>query len=121
MAKTAAAQRSAVTLSAVDSVSANFTSADTRRVGTRTFNLANGVWTDARYATTMRTVRVKPYSAAYFAVLERLEDLRAAFALMGKDGTPGVVVVGRAIAIAVAVDGVESLGAQDVAAIDKGW
>lgn len=121
MAKTAAAQRSAVTLSAVDSVSANFTSADTRRVGTRTFNLANGVWTDARYATTMRTVRVKPYSAAYFAVLERLEDLRAAFALMGKDGTPGVVVVGRAIAIAVAADGAESLGAQDVAAIDKGW
>ena len=29
---------------------------------------------------TMRTVRVKPYSAAYFALLERLDDLRAPFA-----------------------------------------
>ena len=90
-------------------------------MGTRTFNLANGAWTDARYTATMRTVRVKPYSAAYFAVLERFEDLRAPFALMGKDGTPGVIVVGRAIAVAVAADGEESLGAKDMAAIEVGW
>jgi hypothetical protein len=79
------------------------------------------MWTDSRYASAMRTVRVKPYSAAYFALLERLDDLRAPFALMGRDGTPGVVVAGRTIAIAVAADGAETLGARDMSAIEAGW
>src|SRR4029453_4841888 len=64
MAKAAAAQRAATTLSVLDSASADFNGSTMRRVGPRTFNLANGMWTDARYVTTMRTVRVKPYSAA---------------------------------------------------------
>jgi Ca-activated chloride channel family protein len=125
LAKKAAAQRSATTLSAVDSVSADLKDASVRRrVGTRTFTLVNGAWTDSRFAAaspTMRTVRVKPYSAAYFAVLERLEDLRAPFALMGNDGTPGVIVAGRSVAVAVTADGVESLDAKQIAAIEAGW
>ena len=122
MAKAASAQRAATTLSAVDSVSADFASGAVRRVGTRTFSLAKDtMWTDSRYASTMRTVRVKPYSAAYFALLERLDDLRAPFALMGKDGTPGVVVAGRTVAVAVAADGAASLEARDIAAIEAGW
>jgi hypothetical protein len=120
-AKAAAAQRAVTTLSAADSMSANFAKDAVRRLGTRTFTLTNGAWTDARYVTSMRTVRVKPYSAAYFAVLERFDDLRAPFALMGADGTPGVIVVGRAIAVAVAADGAESLDAKNLAAIESGW
>jgi len=120
-AKAASAQRAATTLSAVDSVSADFGGATVRRVGTRTFSLTGTTWTDSRYTSTMRTVRVKPYSAAYFALLERLDDLRAPFALMGKDGTPGVVVAGRAVAVAVAADGAETLGTRDIAAIEAGW
>ena len=121
MAKAAAAQRAATTLSAVDSVSADFAGATTRQVGTRTFSLTGTTWTDSHYTTTMRTVRVKPYSAAYFALLERLDDLRAPFALMGKDGTPGVVVAGRTVAVAVAADGTETLNAKDIAAVEAGW
>jgi len=120
-AKTAAAQRAATTLSAVDSVGADYASGSVRRIGARTFALIDGVWTDARYAQTMRTVRVKPYSAAYFALLERLDDLRAPFALMGASGTPGVVVAGRSVAIALSSEGAETLGARDMAAIEAGW
>ena len=121
MAKAAAAQRAITTLSAVDSASADFKDAGVRRVGTRTFALANGVWTDTRYAKTVRTVRVKPYSAAYFALLERVDDLRAPFALAGADASPGVVVAGRAIAVAVAADGVETLDARELKAIEASW
>ncbi len=121
MAKAAAAQRAVTTLSAADSTSADFGGATVRRVGTRTFRLTGTAWMDSRYATTMRTVRVKAYSAAYFALLERLDDLRAPFALMGTDGTPGVVVAGRTVAVAVAADGAERLDARDIAAIEAGW
>jgi hypothetical protein len=121
-AKEAADQRAATTLSAVDAVGADYEkSGAVRRVGTRTFSLIDGAWTDARYVKTMRTVRVKPYSAAYFAVLERLEDLRAPFALMGASGTPGVLVAGRSVAVALAADGVETLAARDLTAIEAGW
>ena len=121
MAKTAAAQRSVTTLSAADSVSADLPGATVRRIGTRTFVLTGETWTDARYTTTTRTIRVKPYSAAYFAVLERLDDLRAPFALMGAGGSPGVVVAGRAVAVVVAVDGVDTLSARDIAAVEAAW
>jgi Mg-chelatase subunit ChlD len=121
LAKTAAAQRAATTLSAVDSAGADYASGAVRRVGARTFSLVDGAWTDARYVKTMRTVRVKPYSGAYFALLERLDDLRAPFALMGASGTPGVVVAGRSVAVALSSDGVETLDARDLSAIEAGW
>jgi len=121
MAKTAAAQRSLTTLSAADSLSADLRGARVRRIGTRTFVLSGETWTDARYDSTIRTVRVKPYSAAYFAVLERLDDLRAPFALMGAGGSPGVLVAGRAVAVAVATDGVDTLSARDIAAVEAAW
>jgi Ca-activated chloride channel family protein len=120
-AKTAAAQRAVTTLSAVDSVGADYAGAGARRVGARTFSLIDGAWTDARYVKTMRTVRVKPYSAAYFALLERVEDLRAPFALMGANGTPGVIVAGRSVAVVLASDGVESMSARDISSVESGW
>ena len=95
--------------------------AGTQRVGARTFALVDGTWTDARYTRTMHTVRVKAYSAAYFALVEKLEDLRAPFALMGPSGTPGVLVVGRSVAVAVAADGVETLSARELSAVESGW
>jgi hypothetical protein len=121
MAKTAAAQRAATTLSSVDSASTDLADATVRRIGTRTFSLVGDVWTDVRYVNTVRTVRVKAYSAAYFALLERVEDLRAPFTLMGTGGTPGVVVAGRAVAVMVAPDGADTLTARDIAAIESAW
>lgn len=120
-AKVASAQRAAVTLSAADSAATDFGGASTRRIGMRTFALANGVWMDARYVPTMRTVRVKPYSAAYFALLERVEDLREPFALVGSSGTSSVIVAGRAVAVALAADGVESLSARELSSVESSW
>ena len=40
---------------------------------------------------------------------------------MGKDGTPGVVVAGRAVAIAIDAAGADTLDARDIAAIESGW
>jgi len=120
-AKTAAAQRAATTLSAADASAADFKDATVRRIGTRTFALANGSWTDTRYTASVKTVRVKPYSAAYFALLERIEDLRAPFALMGTDGTPGVIVSGRSVAVVVANDGVETLSGRELTAFEGAW
>ena len=124
MAKTAAAQRAATTLSAVDSASADFSGAagaTTRRIGTRTFTFAAGTWTDARYVSSIRTVRVKPYSSAYFALLERIEDLRAPLSLAGPGSNAGIIVAGRAVAVAFVEDGVETLSARDVAATEAAW
>ena len=124
MAKTAAAQRAATTLSAVDSASADFSGAagaTTRRIGTRTFTFTAGTWTDARYVSSIRTVRVKPYSSAYFALLERIEDLRAPLSLAGPGSNAGIIVAGRAVAVAFVEDGVETLSARDVAATEAAW
>ena len=123
-AKVAAAQRAATTLSAADASGADLSRAGgaaVHRIGTRTFTLTAGNWTDTRYTSSMRAVRVKPYSAAYFALLERFDELRAPFALMGTDGTPGIIVAGRAVAIAVAADGVEKLGDQELASLARAW
>jgi hypothetical protein len=121
MAKTAAAQRAVTTLSAADSASADFGGTGARRVGTRTFTLVDGAWTDLRYTKAMRTVRVKPYSTAYFALVERLDDLRAPLALMGADGKPGVIVAGRTVAIVIASDGVETLSARELTSVESSW
>ena len=119
-AKAAAAQRAATTLSAADSSVADFGGGAVRRAGTRTFALTNKTWTDTRYTASMRTVRVKPYSAAYFALLERIDDLRAPFAL-ATDATPAVIVAGRTVAVALAADGAETLGAREIAAVEGAW
>ena len=121
LAKTASAQRSATTLSAVDSVATDYPSSVVRRVGTRTFVLSNAAWTDTRYTANMRTVRVKPYSAAYFALLEKIDELREPFALMGANGSSGVVVVGRSVAVAVGADGVDTLSAREVSSVETSW
>src|SRR6185503_17539143 len=62
-AKSAAAQREVRSIAALDSASA--TNGLQRRAGDRVFNLANGVWTDARFTERLRVVRVKPFSPLY--------------------------------------------------------
>lgn len=90
-----------------------------RTVGSRRFTLVNGVWTDAAYTTALRTVTVKPFSAAYFALVQRLPELAEPFALGER-----VVVAGKKVAIALAPAGagaVESLDAAALDAIVRSW
>lgn len=89
----------------------------TRRTAARMFVLQDSVWTDTRPAAVRaRTVRVRPYSDAYFALMNRTPELREVFALGER-----VEARGRAVTVVLAADGVERLSAADVDAITQAW
>ena len=115
-AKLAAEQRAARSLVAVDMAARADTSAALRKADGHTFVLRNGVWTDLRYQSSMKTVSVKPYSKAYFDLLSQLPELRGAFAVGDK-----VVAVGRSGAIAVSDIGVSELSAAELSRIVREW
>ncbi len=76
----------------------------TRRVNGHTFVLHDGVWTDVRYHAGMPTTKIKPFSKAYFDLLQQVPELRAVFALGDR-----VIVVGTTRAIRVDDTGVAEL------------
>jgi len=117
-ARAAAAQRQAKSVAEMDALADEReggagTRSTVRQVGNRRLALVNGVWTDARYSPVLRTVTVKPFSPAYFDLLQRLPELAPAFALGDR-----VVVAGRAVAVAIAPDGVQAVERLDRAALD---
>lgn len=88
-----------------------------RTVAGRTFTLTNGLWVDDRPANaTARTFRIKPYSAAYFAAMERIPELRELFALGER-----VTVHGRAVVITLAADGLEQLDDRQMGTLTRDW
>ncbi len=130
-AKAASAQRDASSLASLDSLAlakkpsrvmamgaANDAAASvsTRVVNGHTFVMRDGVWTDARYTSTMPTTKIKPFSKAYFDLLAQLPELRASLALGDR-----VIVVGRDRAISSGDDGVSELSASALAALVKAW
>jgi hypothetical protein len=122
-AKTASAQRSLNSVGILDSMSAaaappapNGASASTRTLNGRTFILRDGVWTDVRYTAAMATTKIKPFSKAYFDLIDQVPELRAVFTI----GTR-VIVVGRDRAVALADDGVSELTSGAIATLAKAW
>jgi Ca-activated chloride channel family protein len=121
-AKTASVQRAASSLAILDSVSAASAplSGDgrtsTRRIDGRTFVLLDGAWTDIRFHTGMHATTIKPYSNAYWKVMDTLPELRAVFALGAS-----VTVVGRDSAIRVADDGVSDLSKAALDVLSSAW
>jgi len=117
-AKAASAQRSVTSVMAIDSIAAAATATrvSTRRVDGRTFVLRDSVWTDARYRPTMPTTNIKPFSRAYFDLLDRLPELRAVFALGSR-----VVVVGKDRAISLSENGAPELSAAELTSITGAW
>ncbi len=88
-----------------------------RRTSTRRFVLVDGVWTDTRAeAKDARVMRVRPFSEAYFSLMERAPELREAFALGER-----VRVHGRAVTVILAADGAERLPAADAAGFTRDW
>ena len=88
-----------------------------RRIDARTFELRDGVWTDARFRAGMETIIIKPYSKAYFDLLNQLPELRATFALGNR-----VIVVGKSLAISLD----DAKGAEDLSdamrkSVARGW
>jgi Ca-activated chloride channel family protein len=110
-AKEASVARAATSLAQVEVVEKKVTQS-----GGRTFWRQDSVWVDSRWRDGMRVVRVKPYSTAYFALLDAVPELKSAFAV-----GDAVRVAGRAVAIEVAGDGVEKLSDADVASVRSDW
>ncbi len=84
---------------------------------TRRFELRDSEWVDMRpEGDAARTIRVRAYSAAYFALMERVPELREAFALGER-----VEVHGRAVTIVLDPTGVEAMDAASLAAFTRDW
>jgi Ca-activated chloride channel family protein len=115
-AKSAAAQRSATSLSAADAASGVRNDASVRRAGNVTFVLRDSVWTDVRYRNSGMVLRVKPFSDAYFRLLEVQPDLREAFSVGER-----VIVAGRSMAIELTPAGEEQLMDRDLALLRDRW
>ncbi|HYC49701.1 MAG TPA: VIT domain-containing protein [Gemmatimonadaceae bacterium] len=106
-ARTSASQREAKSVAAADMAS-GVTSSDMRRAGARLFQRSGEVWTDAAMKPELQVYKVKAYSRSYFALVERIPELKEAFAVGDR-----VVVAGRSIAIEVVSDAAE-LSADDL-------
>ncbi|HET9004532.1 MAG TPA: hypothetical protein VFN39_11080, partial [Gemmatimonadaceae bacterium] len=119
-AKASSMQREARSLAEADSASSATESTVSRRIGARLFVLRDSVWTDARgdasSMASVRKVRVRPYSAAYFALLRAVPELADPFGLGDR-----VIVFGRKVAVEVAADGDEQLSERQVAAVGADW
>jgi Ca-activated chloride channel family protein len=87
-----------------------------KRGGEHLFARANDRWTDIRFKSGAKVVKIKPYSAAYFAVLDAIPDLRASFAVGDK-----VLVTGKHVSIEVSPDGVDTLGAAELRSLKEQW
>ena len=72
----------------------------TRRVGARVFELRDSVWLDVARRDSVPTVRVAPFSDAYFALLAGLPELVEPAAL-----GPAVLVAGRRVNVEIQAGG----------------
>jgi Ca-activated chloride channel family protein len=81
--------------------------AQTRHVAGRLFKEADGVWVDLHHKNTTQTVRVEPFSQAYFGVLRALPELESYLREFER-----VIVAGERVSIEVASGGVETLSAR---------
>ncbi len=118
-ARDAATQREAKSVAALDQMGAISPAPGVtalRTIGNRRFSMANGVWTDARYTTALRTMRVRPYSTLYFDLLRRMPELQDIFALGDR-----VIAAGRAVAIELAPNGDERVDASALASLQRDW
>ena len=67
-------------------------------------------------AANAREVKVKPFSKAYFDLMERIPELREAFALGEK-----VEVHGKAVTIRLDAGGADSLDTATLDAVTRDW
>lgn len=115
-AKSAAAQRTVTSMVAADSASGLRDDANVRRAGNATFVLRDSVWTDVRFKKAGTMLRVKPYSDAYFKLIELVPELRESFSVGER-----AIVSGRSMAIELTPSGEEQLTERDIALIKDRW
>ncbi len=115
-AKTSSAQRSATNMAAADSSSGLRDDARMRRVGNVTLLLKGEVWTDANFKKDAPVLRVKPYSEAYFKLIETIPELRETFSFSER-----LIVSGRSMAIELTAQGKEQLTDADLRQLRERW
>jgi Ca-activated chloride channel family protein len=115
-AKSAAKQRSATNMAMADSAAGMRADANVQRAGNVTFVLRDSVWTDVRYKSSAPMLRVKPFTDAYFKLLELQPDLRESFSIGER-----AIVAGRSMAIELTPSGVERLTDRDLAMLRDRW
>jgi hypothetical protein len=115
-AKSAAAQRTVTSSYAADSVSGLRDDANVRREGNVTFILRDSVWTDARYKKSGTLLRVKPFTDAYFKLIELVPELRESFSVGDR-----AIVSGRSMAIELTPLGVDLLTDRDITLVRDRW
>ncbi|HEY6088934.1 MAG TPA: VIT domain-containing protein [Gemmatimonadaceae bacterium] len=115
-AKAAAAQRSATSVSAADEAVGIREDANVRRAGNVTFVLRDSVWTDVRYKKSGTVLQVKPFSEAYFKLIELVPELGEAFSVGER-----AIVTGRNMAIELTPSGEDRLTDRDVSLIRDRW
>ena len=79
-----------------------------RVVAGRTFRLESGVWIDTAHDAEARVVSIEPFSAASFALLEKLPELTPYLSAF-----EAVIVRGRTVSIRVAAGGRATLTAAE--------
>lgn len=121
-AKVASEQRAATSIAALDAVavtSAGTGSAQLKRAGSRSFILRDSVWTDQSYVpgkSTVRTVRIKAYSPAYFDLMNALPALRPIFAVGDR-----LLVKGQRVLIQIGSEGLEQLSTSELDGVVRDW
>lgn len=116
-ARASAAQRAAMSVSAVDeAIGLSKDDKSVRREGNRLFTLRDSVWTDTGIKDSMSRIKIKAYSSAYFRILDALPELREPFALGAK-----VIIAGRSVAIEITPTGVDSLTDREIADLQSKW
>ena len=114
------AAKAAATMRASRSVAESAVDLDARvmrRTATRMFALQDSVWTDTRAAaSTARRVKVRAYSPAYFALMERVPELREILAVSDR-----MLVHGRAVSLEILDTGMERLDTAALAAFTRDW
>jgi len=116
-ARMSAVQREAKTLADTDMDV--FSEKEVRQAGERLFKLQDGVWSDTQLSVNpagTRRVTIRPYSAAYFKLLDLLPVLREPFALGDR-----VRIAGRRVLIEVDETGVETLSDYELQSIRADW
>ena len=86
------------------------------KAGTVTFVLRDSVWTDVRYKKSGMVLQVKPFSDAYFKLIEMIPDLREPFSVGER-----VIVAGRSMAIELTSSGKERLTDADTTLVRDRW
>ena len=115
-AKTAADQRAVRTTAQLDNTLQVGSGTEKKFALGRMFTLRDGTWADDSVTPATRVVRVAPYSDAYFALVQRVPQLKEAFALGER-----VSVQGRAVRVVLDPAGDTTLSTGALDAIVRDW